>query len=142
MQPRNARNSDFRGVYSALALGNFIVTSPGIPPGPTARVGRVETDGDGNATIVATLSLNGTILSEDYGGTYTVNADCTMSVTLLIPFPGTPGPIPFTFSGMLADDGHQSEIILLDPPGSTVRIKLRKQHNLTAPAMTSPEVIY
>ena len=106
--------------------GDFVATAPVIPNGPTARVGRVEADGDGNSTIQATLSLNGAILKEDYGGTYVINPDCTVNVTLMIPFPGAPGPIPFRFSGMLSDDGHQMDIILLDPPGTTVRIILRK----------------
>lgn len=119
-------NSDFKGVYGALAQGSFIVTPPGIPPGPTVRVGRVEVDGKGNASIKATLSLAGVILDEEYGGNYTIGADCTASVTLLIPFPGVPAPVPFKFAGVLSDEGRQQDIILVEPPGTTVRITLRK----------------
>lgn len=124
---RDCRVSDFRGVYSAIASGEFIATPPGIPEGPTARVGRVEVDGYGGASIRATLSLSGFILKEEYGGSYTVNPDCTMLVTLLIPFPGVPAPVPFRFFGMLAEDARELAILLLDPPGSSVRIVLRKQ---------------
>jgi hypothetical protein len=124
---QDCRNSDYRGVFGALALGNFITPPPGVPPGPTARVGRVQVDGNGNASITTTLSLAGTILQEVYGGTYTINPDCSAAVTLLIPFPGAPAPIPFKFSGMLADDGRALDIILLDPPGTDVRILLQKQ---------------
>jgi hypothetical protein len=122
----NCRDSDYQGVFGAIAVGNFIST-PGIPPGPTVRVGRVEVDGNGNAKIQATLSLNGFILKEDYGGTYSIHPDCTMDVTLLIPFPGVPAPIPFKFTGALADDGREAAIILLEPAGADVRIVLRKQ---------------
>ena len=122
----NCRDSDYQGVFGAIAVGTF-VSAPGIPPGPTVRVGRVESDGNGNAKIQATLSLNGLIIKEDYGGTYSIHPDCTMDVTLLIPFPGVPAPIPFKFSGALADDGREAAIILLDPAGADVRITLRKQ---------------
>jgi hypothetical protein len=122
----NCRDSDYQGVFGAIAVGNFM-SAPGIPPGPTVRVGRVESDGNGNAKIQATLSLNGLIIKEDYGGTYAIHPDCSMDVTLLIPFPGVPAPIPFKFAGALADDGREAAIILLDPAGSDVRITLRKQ---------------
>ena len=36
----NCRDSDYQGVFGAIAVGNFIFTG-GIPPGPTVRVGRV-----------------------------------------------------------------------------------------------------
>jgi hypothetical protein len=123
------RNSDYRGVFGAVALGDFITPPPGIPAGPTVRIGRVEADGNGNASIRATLSLNGVIVREDYGGTYSINPDCTVNVTLLIPFPGAPAPIPFKFFGMLADDGRELGIILLEPAGTSVRITLRKQRH-------------
>jgi hypothetical protein len=123
---QGCRNSDFRGIYAAQAVGAFL-TAPGIPPGPTARVGRTAADGAGNASIQATLSLGGLVLKEEYGGTYTVNPDCTVTVTLLIPFPGVPQPIPFQLTGMLTDDARQMTIILNQPAGSTVRIILRKQ---------------
>lgn len=120
------RDSDYQGVFGAIAVGNFI-SAPGIPPGPTVRVGRVESDGNGNAKIQATLSLNGLIIKEDYGGTYSIHPDCSMEVTLLIPFPGVPAPIPFKFFGALADDGREAAIILVNPAGADVRITLRKQ---------------
>jgi hypothetical protein len=120
------RDSDYQGVFGAIALGNFI-SAPGIPPGPTVRVGRVEVDGNGNAKIQATLSLNGLIIKEDYGGNYRIRPDCMMDVTLMVPFPGVPEPIPFKFFGALADDHREAAMILLEPAGSDVRITLRKQ---------------
>jgi hypothetical protein len=120
-------DSNFQGAYGALASGEFLVVPPGIPAGPTVRVGRVQVDGVGNARIDAVTSLNGFVLAESYGGTYSIDSDCTMNVTLLIPFPGAPQPIPFTFFGMLAENGQRADILLVNPPGSTVRISLRKQ---------------
>jgi len=120
-------NSDYRGVYSALVVGDFLQQPPGFPPGPNARLGRVESDGNGNATIHAILSFNGAIFTEDYDGLYTVNRDCTMDVTLFVLFPGFPDPIPFQFRGMLADHYKEVALLLLNPPGTTFRILLRKQ---------------
>jgi hypothetical protein len=126
-QAQSCSNADFSGLYSAVVLGSFITPPPGIPAGPTARVGRVQVDGNGNSAITTTLSLDGTIIQEQYGGTYTIAPDCTASVILQIPFPGSSTPIPFTFSGMLANDGQVMNLILLNPPGTDVRIMLTKQ---------------
>jgi hypothetical protein len=128
---QSCANSDFRGLYSAVVIGNFISPPPGVPAGPTARVGRVQLDGNGNSSITTTLSLDGTILQEQYGGTYTIAQDCTASVILQIPFPGSPSPVPFTFSGMLAADGQIMNLILLNPAGTNVRIMLTKQRQTT-----------
>jgi len=127
---QDCTNYDYKGLYSATVLGNFITPPPGVPAGPTARVGRVQVDGKGTASIVTTLSLNGFVLQESYGGTYSIAPDCTASVTLFIPFPGSPSPVPFQFSGMLADAGRVMNLILLNPQGTDVRIMLVKQRKL------------
>ena len=126
---QKCQNSQYKGVYSALALGDFIIL-PGLPPpllGPTTRLGRVEVDGNGNAKIHAITSLNGFILEEDYVGTYVVNPDCTSDVILNIPFPGV-GIIPFQFKGVLSENFQQLDIMLVSPPGSTVTLTLRQQN--------------
>src|SRR5215472_8497597 len=122
---QKCQNSQYKGVYSALALGDFI-TLPGLPPpllGPTTRLGRVEVDGNGNAKIHAITSLDGFILEEDYTGTYVVNPDCTIDVILNIPFPGA-GFIPFQFKGVFSENLQQLDIMLVNPPGSTVTLTL------------------
>lgn len=120
-------NNDFKGTYSALVTGNFITPPPGVPAGPTARAGRVQLDGNGNSSIITTLSLAGFILQESYGGTYTINPDCTATVILLIPFLGAPQPVPFQFQGVLANNGNTMNLLLLNPQGTDVRINLSKQ---------------
>jgi len=130
-------NNDFKGTYSAIATGNFISPPPGVPAGPTARVGRVQLDGNGIASIKATLSLSGFILEEIYGGTYKINADCTASFILLVPFPGAPAPVPFEFNGMLVNEGRAMNLILVSPQGTDVRIVLTKQRK---PACTNGDL--
>jgi hypothetical protein len=53
-----------------------------------ADVGTIFFDGDGNVLQTTTVSLNGTIIpSRTATGTYTVNSDCTGSITLTLPPP-------------------------------------------------------
>jgi hypothetical protein len=74
--------------------GSFGYTSTGTlldsyapPPyaGPFAEVGKQIFDGKGNTDGTATLSANGNISKVTIKGTYTVNADCTGSMTLNVP---------------------------------------------------------
>jgi hypothetical protein len=51
--------------------------------------GRMVSDGNGNLTGTDTLSFDGTIAKRQYTGTYTMNADCTGSLTLTMPGGGT-----------------------------------------------------
>jgi hypothetical protein len=126
MQAQECSTSDLKGVYGALAQGSFLGV-PGVPSGPTVRVGRVEVDGKGNSSIKAIFSLAGFTVQEEYGGTYSINPDCSATVTLLIPFPGFPAPVSFKFSGVLSDEARQLDMILVEPQGTTVRLTLRKQ---------------
>ncbi|MEQ1945606.1 MAG: hypothetical protein ABL995_00350 [Bryobacteraceae bacterium] len=125
-QAQRCTNSQFKGVYGAIAKGEFIST-PNIPSGPTTRIGRVTPDGRGHSHIEATTSLNGIVLSEEYDGTYNIHPDCTADVILNIPFPGVPQPIPFTFKGVVSDNFNQMDIFLVSPAGSTVGLTLRQQ---------------
>ncbi|HYK91257.1 MAG TPA: hypothetical protein VE398_20975 [Acidobacteriota bacterium] len=127
IQAQTCRDSDYHGVFSALVVGEFIQPPPGLPPGPNARLGRVEADGHGNASIHAILSLDGFIFPEDYQGIYSVNPDCTMDVTLFVRFPGFPQPFPLQWSGMLVDQFREVSLLLVNPPGTTFGISLQKQ---------------
>jgi hypothetical protein len=129
-RPLNCSNAGFKGVYSALAKGEFNLPSLGPLNGPTTRIGRAQVDGKGNSEISAITSLNGVVLKESYEGNYAINADCTARVVLNIPFPGV-GFIPFQFAGIVSDDFHQMDIMLVNPPGSTVGLTLRRQQDET-----------
>ena len=138
-QAQNCSEAQFKGVYSALAKGEFLSGIP-VPPqllGPTTRVARVEVDGKGNSKLRAITSLNGIVINEEYGGIYTVNSDCTTTTTLFIPFPDGKGGnviVPFTFIGVLSDNFQQLDIMLLDPTGSTIIINLRQQNRANCSA--------
>ncbi|HZS08921.1 MAG TPA: hypothetical protein VFD58_29055 [Blastocatellia bacterium] len=53
--------------------------------GPVATAGPISFDGAGNLHATYIVSINGVIFEGEFTGTYTVNADCTGSVTLLLP---------------------------------------------------------
>jgi hypothetical protein len=78
---------------NASLLGSFGYTSIGTllpanapPPfaGPYAEVGRQTFDGKGNTDATGSLSANGNIVKVTIQGTYTVNPDCTGSMTLAV----------------------------------------------------------
>lgn len=76
----------------ARAAGNYGftdgVTVVGI--GPRTAVGTFTLYSDGNLRNgVATSSLNGTIANESFSGTYTVNPDCTGTISVEVFASGT-----------------------------------------------------
>jgi hypothetical protein len=83
----------------ATLWGSFGYTSTGtlldsyVPPpfaGPFGEVGRQTFDGKGHTDATATTSSNGNIAKVTIEGTYTVNPDCTGSMTLKVsPFDST-----------------------------------------------------
>jgi hypothetical protein len=83
-----------KGCSGATLRGSFGYTSTGtllesyVPPpfaGPFGETGRQTFDGKGNTNATATVSSNGNISTVSINGTYTVNSDCTGSMTLNIP---------------------------------------------------------
>jgi hypothetical protein len=85
-QDKVCSNSSLRGSFGYSSTGTLLDSY--VPPpfaGPFAEVGRQSFDGKGNTAGTATLSSNGNINRVTIQGTYTVNADCTGSMTLFIP---------------------------------------------------------
>jgi len=67
-------------------------------------------DGEGNFSGHNTLSLNGTILSETFTGTVTVNPDCTTSATVVGSVAGEAH-----FDGVLVAGSREILLIRRDP---------------------------
>lgn len=79
-------NASLQGSFGYSSTGTLLDSY--VPPpfaGPFAEVGRQTFDGKGNTFGTATISSNGNINRVTIQGTYTVNADCTGSMTLFIP---------------------------------------------------------
>ena len=76
----------------ARSAGNWSLTDNGtvVGIGPRVAVGVFKLDGNGNLLDgVAASSLNGSVASETFSGTYTVNADCSGSFDVKIYSGGT-----------------------------------------------------
>ena len=88
----HAQEVDLQGCSAATLYGRFGLTFSGystigaVPALisasiPVAGGGLVTFDGNGNLSASETVNLGGKILSVDLPGTYTVNSDCTGSLT-------------------------------------------------------------
>jgi hypothetical protein len=83
-------NATLRGTYIAQGTGSIV----GV--GPISTVGVMTFDGKGTGVLTATFSLNGAISKGTFSGPYTLNSDCTMTLTLSN---GT------NYDGVVAPDG-------------------------------------
>jgi len=78
-------NAILQGSFGYSAAGTLLDSY--VPPpyaGPFGEACRQSFDGKGNTAATATLSANGNIQPITIQGTYTVNADCTGSMTLYV----------------------------------------------------------
>jgi len=92
-------NATLRGTYMSHGSGTIV----GV--GPVVAVGLIMYDGKGNLVNPFTLSVNGNISNNTAIGTYTVNSDCTGTVTQ------TGG----NFNFVVAANGSQVFWIEIDP---------------------------
>ena len=120
-----------KGCSNATPRGGFAYTSTGtlldsyVPPplaGPFAEVGRQTFDGKGNTDATATSSANGNIVQVTISGTYTVNPDCTGTMTLNVSPLGATVHVDF----VIGDDGVEIRAIV--PEAGVVESRVyRKQ---------------
>jgi len=95
----------------ARAAGTYGLTNSGtvVGIGPRTAVGVWTMDAAGNLTNgKATSSLNGTIFHEKFAGTYTVNADCTG--TLSVEIRDLSGNLLFTVTTDAAWDDNMQQV--------------------------------
>jgi len=80
-QAQGCSNS-IQGSFGYTSTGNLLPVYAQHFAGPFAEVGRQTFNPNGTTQATATLSANGNILKVTIEGTYTVNSDCTGSMTL------------------------------------------------------------
>lgn len=97
-------DATLRGTYVSFSSGTFV----GI--GPVAAVGRATFDGSGNGVNPFTLSVDGVIVRGVLTGAYTVNSDCSATLTLS---DGT-GSTPTHYDMVVAPDGSEFNWIETD----------------------------
>jgi len=120
----------------AGAAGNWSLTDQGtvVGVGPRTAVGIFTLDEKGNLTNgVATSSLAGTIADETYSGTYTVNSNCTGTLTVTI-YSGTTELFVLTANTAFDDGMREMRAIFTsatEPNGTVlptvINLQARKQ---------------
>jgi hypothetical protein len=120
--------ADDKGCNVASLNGTFAFSSSGfitVPPafaGPFAGVGTQTFAGDGTTTAIASQSQNGNQLKVTITGTYTVNPDCTGTLTLQ----ASPGGFTSHFFFVLDDSANELLAICTDPGVVLTRIERRQ----------------
>ena len=127
MASQNCDNQTFKGVYGLFNQGVRLADLPPGLSGPVARVGRAIADGKGNLSAQFTGSINGLTGTGELTGTYTVNPDCTISSSVLVPLPGIPAPVPYALVGALADHGREVMFLPDVPPAVSITIQFLRQ---------------
>lgn len=111
---------------NASLIGSFGFTSTGTVSNPSAslfaQVGRQIFDGKGNTEATATTSVNGATFPVTVRGTYTVNADCTGSLTIHV----SPVGITVHADFVIVSDGAEFRGIVTDS-GSAVTVVAKRQ---------------
>jgi hypothetical protein len=76
--------SMLKGTYSVQGQGTIVAQLPNFPapPFPFAEVAIDYLDGAGNISGKFTANVDGVVVPGTVAGTYTVNADCTGTVTM------------------------------------------------------------
>src|ERR1700678_2576332 len=110
---RGCSNASLIGTYAYTGAGTIV--SPAAIAGPFAEVGMQTFDGQGHTTATATASQGGNILQFTITGTYTVNPDCTGTLTLQV------APIGITVPVFIVIDNNWNEFQAIETsPGVVI----------------------
>jgi hypothetical protein len=83
--PTTCSLATLKGLYMFAQSGYVTVSGNQVPQGVT---GKAVFNGNGTFDSLATLSIGGNIIPDDAApGTYTINSDCTGTVTVLMKAP-------------------------------------------------------
>ena len=110
-QVKECSKTTLSGSFGYSSTGTLLDSYVPAPyAGPFGEVGRQTFDGRGNTSATATTSSNGNIAPVTVEGTYTVNPDCTGSMTLNVSPFGSVVHADF----VIDDDGAQLRAIGTD----------------------------
>ena len=110
---KGCSNASLKGTFAFTRTGFFV--SPPAFAGPLAEVGTQNFDGRGATTYTATLSQNSNIVPVTATGSYTVNPDCTGTMTMQV----SPFGITLRISFALANSGNEFHAIETKPVRSS-----------------------
>jgi hypothetical protein len=106
---KECSNATLKGTFAFTSTG--FITAPPALAGPFAIVGAQAFDGNGAFTATATVSQNGNIVPVSIAGTYTVNPDCTGTLTAQI----SPVDIKTHLFFVIDDNRKEFQAIQTDP---------------------------
>jgi hypothetical protein len=104
---KGCSNANLSGTYGMSLTGTWQGFA-GVT-GPVADVGQLVSDGAGNVTGLDVVSLNGTIASVPFTGTYSIASSCLGTVTI-----NATGFPPLNLSMSLVNGGNQVLLIQTD----------------------------
>jgi hypothetical protein len=111
-QSPGCSNASLAGSYGTLAWGNTLVGADGAPlaaPLPGGSIDVIVADGAGNITRMGTANSGGMVAPNSATATYTVNPDCTFTVTNTV----APGVMTHNL-GVLVAGGTRAFVITGD----------------------------
>lgn len=112
-----------KGPYGISTTGSILF---GGPVGLVADVGVLTFDGNSGASQTSTVSLNGTIIHRSsLSGSYTVNADCTGDLSLVLPTPT--GTTTSTSQFVIVRNGEELQTIVTGA-GRVLSGNAKRQH--------------
>ena len=106
-------NASLTGTFGYVSVGSIVAPPP--LAGPFATVGTQTFDGKGGTAATAAVSQNGNILNVTIRGTYTVNPDCTGSMTVAISSQNPPVSLTGHIFFVIVDSGAGFRGIQTDP---------------------------
>jgi hypothetical protein len=110
-----------KGTFAYSSTGS--IASPPEIAGPFVEVGTQTFDGRGGTTATAMLSQNGNLLPITVTGTYTVNPDCTGTMTLQV------APIGVTVHVYIVIDNSDTEFQAIETDAGLVITRIgRRQY--------------
>jgi uncharacterized protein YdeI (BOF family) len=92
---KGCSNATLTGTFAYTNTGFFTAAAaPPLQAGPFAGVGVETFDGNGGTTATTWVSINGNIFQATIKGTYSVNSDCTGTLTLVPSIVSPPVTLP------------------------------------------------
>jgi hypothetical protein len=95
--------ANLNGTYAVSRQGTLVTSILGLPaPAPWGEVARADFNGAGTLSATVALNIGGAVINGNVTGTYTVNSDCTGTITVH----PTGYPITITQAIVVIDGGH------------------------------------
>jgi hypothetical protein len=112
--------ASLKGSYALFGQGTVTAYAP---PLLLAHAGVLTYDGGGNFVGKDTIALNGTTVDDEFKGTYTVSADCTVSSEIYSTQVGRVHEV-----ARITGEGKSQEVhLIVTDPGFMIVEAIRKQ---------------